>query len=207
VTKRKRIAKILRHSIYMVKDMKLIPMFKTTSNHNNADECRYINYFQQVQIDQGFYFSYTYDLTRSLQENVMRKIRKREQANKEFEYSHVLDGFHKETDYADIYAHDFFEGRDSGCIQEHKPWENQMMWNYFLVRDLYECLKRKKWVLPVVHGSIDFKNIVDSGNKFTLILIARRSRHYAGTRYLRRGINQEGRPANFVEIEQIVFRD
>lgn len=38
-----------------------------------------------------------------------------------------------------------------------------------------------------------------------MILIARRSRHFAGTRYLKRGLNEEGRVANFVEIEQIVY--
>ena len=76
-----------------------------------------------------------------------------------------------------------------------------MMWNYFLVKDFYEVVKRKKWIMPVVHGSIDFKNFEDAGNQFTFLLIARRSRHFAGTRYLRRGINQDGRPANFVEVE------
>ena len=79
-----------------------------------------------------------------------------------------------------------------------------MMWNYFLVRDMYEILKRKKWVIPVIHGSISFKNFEDAGNKIIYLLISWRSRYYAGTRYLRRGINQEGRPANFVEIEQIL---
>jgi hypothetical protein len=64
-----------------------------------------------------------------------------------------------------------------------------MMWNYYLAREMHEILKRKKWCMPIVHGSIDFKNFEDSGNKFTILLIARRSRHYAGTRYLRRGIN------------------
>ena len=38
------------------------------------------------------------------------------------------------------------------------------------------------------------------------MVIARRSRHYAGTRYLRRGINHEGYVANWVEVEQIVDR-
>jgi hypothetical protein len=71
---------------------------------------------------------------------------------------------------------------------------------------MHEILKRKKWIMPVIHGYIDFKNFEDAGNKFTFLLIARRSRHFAGTRYLRRGINQEGRPANFVEIEQIIYR-
>jgi phosphatidylinositol 3,5-bisphosphate 5-phosphatase len=38
-----------------------------------------------------------------------------------------------------------------------------------------------------------------------VILIAKRSRHFAGTRYLKRGLNEEGRVANFVEVEQIVY--
>lgn len=36
-----------------------------------------------------------------------------------------------------------------------------------------------------------------------MILISRRSRHRAGTRYKRRGVDEEGRCANFVETEQI----
>lgn len=40
-----------------------------------------------------------------------------------------------------------------------------------------------------------------------LILLARRSRHYAGTRYLKRGINVHGKVANDVEVEQIVQYD
>ena len=39
------------------------------------------------------------------------------------------------------------------------------------------------------------------------MVIARRSRHFAGTRFLRRGINHEGHVANWVEIEQIVDRN
>ena len=36
-------------------------------------------------------------------------------------------------------------------------------------------------------------------------LIARRSRYFAGARYLKRGINDEGNVANEVETEQIVY--
>ncbi|RRT61941.1 hypothetical protein B296_00036342 [Ensete ventricosum] len=46
-----------------------------------------------------------------------------------------------------------------------------------------------------------------SGKDFRLTLIARRSRHFAGTRYLKRGVNEKGRVANDVETEQIVFED
>lgn len=51
-------------------------------------------------------------------------------------------------------------------------------------------------------NSIDFELFT---KKFSLILIARRSRCYAGVRYPRRGIDREGNVANFVETEQIVY--
>ena len=35
-------------------------------------------------------------------------------------------------------------------------------------------------------------------------MIARRSRHYAGTRYLKRGINVHGKAANDCEVEQVI---
>eukprot|EP00111_Clytia_hemisphaerica_P023739 TCONS_00069961-protein len=39
--------------------------------------------------------------------------------------------------------------------------------------------------------------------EFDLIVISRRSRHRAGTRYKRRGVNEKGHVANYVETEQI----
>lgn len=38
-----------------------------------------------------------------------------------------------------------------------------------------------------------------------MILIARRSRFFAGTRFLKRGVNEQGHVANEVETEQIVL--
>ncbi len=42
------------------------------------------------------------------------------------------------------------------------------------------------------------------GRTFSVILLARRSRHFAGTRYLKRGVNAVGHAANDVEVEQVV---
>lgn len=41
------------------------------------------------------------------------------------------------------------------------------------------------------------------GKCVDVIMIARRSRHYAGTRYLKRGINVHGKAANDCEVEQV----
>jgi hypothetical protein len=43
------------------------------------------------------------------------------------------------------------------------------------------------------------------GRSIELCLISRRSRHRAGTRYFRRGIDSDGHVANFNETEQIVL--
>uniref|UniRef100_A0A0A0LT62 SAC domain-containing protein n=1 Tax=Cucumis sativus TaxID=3659 RepID=A0A0A0LT62_CUCSA len=43
------------------------------------------------------------------------------------------------------------------------------------------------------------------GRDFTITLISRRSRHFAGTRYLKRGVNDRGHVANDVETKQIVL--
>ena len=42
------------------------------------------------------------------------------------------------------------------------------------------------------------------GKVVEVTLISRRSRYFAGTRFLKRGINHQGNVANFVETEQLV---
>jgi hypothetical protein len=46
VTKRQRVAKLLRHSIYTVKDIELVPLFKTTLEKDKEEESKYKNYFK-----------------------------------------------------------------------------------------------------------------------------------------------------------------
>lgn len=59
-------------------------------------------------------------------------------------------------------------------------------------------------VLPIIHGSFQQKSFSIYGKNLDIILLARRSRHYAGTRYLKRGLNVHGKVANDVEVEQII---
>eukprot|EP00210_Caulerpa_lentillifera_P008438 g8050.t1 len=84
------------------------------------------------------------------------------------------------------------------------PFECIYVWNEYLTRDLRTALKDNKWVLPLVHGSWQQRNLSIFGKLVTLTLISRRSRRFAGTRYLKRGINQQGWVANEVETEQII---
>jgi phosphatidylinositol 3,5-bisphosphate 5-phosphatase len=76
ITSKKKVAKIGFHDIYQIKDMKMIPLFKQTSKMRQEEENKYVKLFLQIKINEGFYFSYTYDLTHTLQNNIINKIKK-----------------------------------------------------------------------------------------------------------------------------------
>ncbi|BAT76922.1 hypothetical protein LR48_Vigan01g286800 [Vigna angularis] len=89
----------------------------------------------------------------------------------------------------------------------HFLYETMFVWNEFLTRGIRNHLQNTIWTVALVYGFFKQDTLMISGREFILTLIARRSRHYAGTRYLRRGVNEKGRVANDVETEQMVFED
>ncbi|QCD80186.1 phosphoinositide phosphatase SAC3-like [Vigna unguiculata] len=89
----------------------------------------------------------------------------------------------------------------------HVLYETMFVWNEFLTRGIRNHLQNTIWTVALVYGFFKQDTFMISGREFILTLIARRSRHYAGTRYLRRGVNEKGRVANDVETEQMVFED
>ena len=65
--------------------------------------------------------------------------------------------------------------------------------------------KQVCWMLYLqVNLCLPLPELTVLGRVVFITLIARRSRHYAGVRYLKRGVNDEGNVANEVETEQIV---
>ncbi|KAK4783205.1 hypothetical protein SAY86_007579 [Trapa natans] len=86
-------------------------------------------------------------------------------------------------------------------------YETMFVWNEFLTRGIRNHLQNTLWTVALVYGFFKQAALSVAGRELTLTLIARRSRHYAGTRYLKRGVNEEGKVANDVETEQIVFED
>ncbi|XP_065048750.1 phosphoinositide phosphatase SAC2-like [Musa acuminata AAA Group] len=92
-------------------------------------------------------------------------------------------------------------------VPEEALYETMFVWNEFLSCGIRNHLKNTAWTVALVHGSFKQGKLSHAGKDFTFTLIARRSRHFAGTRYLRRGVDEKGRVANDVETEQIVFCD
>lgn len=95
------------------------------------------------------------------------------------------------------------------CNKETGPdiYETMFVWNEYLTRTVRNLLHNTTWTVALVYGFFKQDTLSLSGRDFKLTLIARRSRHYAGTRYLKRGVNEKGRVANDVETEQILFED
>lgn len=85
------------------------------------------------------------------------------------------------------------------------PYENLFVWNTFLTQAIRSRCSNTHWTIALVHGHFGQVRLSIFGRDFGVTLISKRSRHFAGTRYLKRGVNDKGRVANDVEIEQIVL--
>ncbi|CEG74594.1 hypothetical protein RMATCC62417_09775 [Rhizopus microsporus] len=82
--------------------------------------------------------------------------------------------------------------------------DKRFWWNEYLSRSLIEH-NLDEWIIPVMQGTVQIEPCIIDGYNFEFILISRRSKERAGMRYQRRGINEDGQVANFVETEQIVI--
>lgn len=94
------------------------------------------------------------------------------------------------------------------------PWERadeRFFWNRYLSQPLIEATAAGtnlgRFILPCIFGFFSLKTTNVNGHDFLFGLIARRSRHRAGTRYFSRGIDAEGNVSNFNETEQFVLLD
>lgn len=70
VTKRRKVAVIGHHTIYKIEDTSMIYIPNDTIRVFHPDEQRYVKMFQSIDLSSNFYFSYSYDLTHTLQNNM-----------------------------------------------------------------------------------------------------------------------------------------
>ncbi|KAJ9450507.1 Polyphosphoinositide phosphatase [Diplonema papillatum] len=171
ITKRRKVAVLGPHIIYEIADTEFLPLNPAKpSRFKVDDEARYKELFMLFDTKKDFYFSYTYDLSHTLQFNCQRRALQKTQP------------------------------------AELAQYDDMFVYNSYLLRPLQAELSdcNSPWVLPCIHGSLS-QITLDAGVKIRLILIARRSRYFAGTRYLKRGISEEGHVANHIETEQIVY--
>jgi phosphatidylinositol 3,5-bisphosphate 5-phosphatase len=177
VTKRSQVAMVGGHFIYQIDKTELMHLVTAASTRaksdRHIDEARYLGILNNLDLTRSFYFSYSYDVTRTLQHNIMRER----------------------------------QALQEGLPEYHKPDHNDMfVWNHYLLEPARQVLKNPDdWCLSIVHGYVDQSALsVYWGRVVYVTIIARRSRFFAGARFLKRGANDLGYVANDVETEQIV---
>lgn len=199
ISRRSIVALVGGHYIYHADEAKILPVCHPTvlsslnSHRTKAqeqEEARLLHTFGQVDLSKNFYFSYTYDLTQTLQENL------------------TADPFGPSAPPRNTTAWGFAE---------------KFVWNHHLLMPAFGSSARsrprgnvndaqeddpsshgREWVLPLVYGFVDQAKLSVLSRTVHVTLIARRSRHFAGARFLKRGVNERGQVANDVETEQIV---
>ena len=109
--------------------------------------------------------------------------------------------------------------------------DDRFFWNKFMLQDLVKSKDplADPWIIPVIQGFVQIENCkvnlnnpddmwdsfgarspspippgADDVIEYKITLLSRRSRHRAGSRYKRRGVNEFGYVANYVETEQIL---
>lgn len=175
ITKRAQVAMIGGHYIYKIEGTQMIPLTMGSTSRfqrdRNPEEARFLGILNNLDLTRSFYFSYSYNITRSLQQNI---IREREALN-------------------------------NGISSAEHNYQDMFVWNHHLLQPANEVLKSTyDWCLPIIHGFIDQSSIDVFGRRLYITIIARRSRFFAGARFLKRGANDLGYVANDVETEQIV---
>ncbi|KAL8996288.1 MAG: hypothetical protein Q9169_004174 [Polycauliona sp. 2 TL-2023] len=175
ITKRSQVAVIGGHFIYQIDGTELISLTASSSRSKAEripEEARFVSTLSNLDLSRSFYFSYTYDITRSLQLNMIR------------ERGALGQGLQRKSlDYHD----------------------GMFVWNQHLLSPAARALQNTyDWCIPVIHGFVDQTNISIHTRTVSVTVIARRSRLFAGARFLKRGANDLGFVANDVETEQIV---
>ena len=182
ITKRRKVGLIGQHTIYKIEDTSMIYIPNDTKEHH-PDEQRYLRMFQATDLSSNFYFSYSYDLTHTLQYNMSNPV------------------FLHQTDMPDPVRLSDVQGATTGRFSYISKYQDKFVWNNHLLKDLQAI--DAEWKVPIIHGFLDQANVSIYGKPVYVTLIARRSRLFAGTRFLKRGANYDGDTGNEVETEQI----
>ncbi|KAG6126240.1 hypothetical protein E4U28_000567 [Claviceps purpurea] len=174
ITKKSTVAMVGGHYIYQVEGTELVPLVpgKVKPASRSANEQRFLSIMNNMDLTKSFYYSYSYDITRSLQQNI-----KREREN-------LCKGLPPSLD---------------------NDLNTMFIWNSYLIEPAIKGLDAAyDWCRPIIHGYVDQAALSIYGRTAHITVIARRSRHFAGARFLKRGANDLGYVANDVETEQIV---
>ena len=134
ITKRSQVAMIGGHYVYQIDGTELISLTSPSSTRFKPDrhpeETRFVSILNNVDLSRSFYFSYSYDITHTLQYNILR------------ERSALLSGI-----------------LTASGTSEH-TYNNMFIWNHHLLKPAVSALRNTyDWCLPIMHGFVDQASI------------------------------------------------
>ncbi|KAF7710370.1 phosphatidylinositide phosphatase SAC2 [Silurus meridionalis] len=189
-------SKFLLKTLNQIKSNVAVPIKKKVKENKEKErlERRLLDELNKIFMDSdSFYYSPTYDLTNTVQRQ----------------------GTLEKSD-----------------LPLWKRVDDRFFWNKHMIQDLINLQVPEVdfWVMPIIQGFVQVEELVVNYNessdeeksspetplqeqhtcvddihpRFMVALISRRSRHRAGMRYKRRGVDTDGRVANYVETEQLI---
>ncbi|KAI1762320.1 putative SAC1 protein [Hypoxylon sp. FL1150] len=174
ITKAQPMGRLKGHMVYKVISTDFLPMRERQIR--DPDEDQFLSLLRTYIMKGPMYFSYGVDLTNSFQRQAS----------------------------ADISSPLWMRADD------------RFFWNRFVQSDLINFRQMGNrsqpgsqpgvdpYILPVVWGTLEIRPTTFKNTPLTIVLITRKARHRAGTRYFTRGLDEEGHAANYNETEQIV---
>ncbi|KAF2501056.1 phosphoinositide phosphatase-like protein [Lophium mytilinum] len=180
ITKAQPMGRIKGHMIYKVITTEFLPL-RERPLHDH-DEDTYLTLLKTLLKTSPLYFSYSFDITNSFQRQA--------QADPSTPFWKRADDRFFWNRFVQTDLIDFRAGGGSGYGYRHSLGPQPAVDPY---------------ILPVMYGMMEIKNTSIKGTPLTFILITRRSRHRAGTRYFSRGLDDNGNVSNFNETEQTII--
>ncbi|XP_077566614.1 polyphosphoinositide phosphatase [Stigmatopora nigra] len=201
ITKRRKMADIGGHSVYKIEDTTMVYIPNDSVRVAHPDEARYVRVFQTMDLSSNFYFSYSYDLSHSLQHNLTLLRRPYELWSSSAASAEDEANTRNKQDSFDIFED---EGLPTQVVYgvRAEPYY-KYVWNGNLLERVKDIV-HPDWLMYIIHGFCGQSKLLIYGRPVHVTLFARRSSKFAGTRFLKRGANCEGDVANEVETEQIV---
>ena len=165
------------HMVYKIISTEFLPLRERALH--DPDEDTYLSLLKTLLKTGPMYFSYSFDITNSFQR----------------------------------------QAQSNASQPLWRRADDRFFWNKFIQSDLIDTANgvsgsglrggqqagADPFILPVMFGMLRITQTRVKATPLTFTLITRRSRHRAGTRYLTRGIDDQGHVANFNETEQIVI--
>lgn len=179
ITKAQPMGRIKGHMIYRVIATEFLPLRERPLH--DPDEDNYLSLIKTLIKTSPLFFSYSFDITNSFQRqaHLDPSIPLWKRADDRFFWNRFVS-----SDLID------FRGGLNGGYGRHSSGQQPDVDPY---------------ILPVMYGMLEIKSTSIKGTPLTFILITRRSRLKAGTRYFSRGIDENGNVSNFNETEQIII--